>query len=60
MQECVRRKKALERARRAIDEWHARVVWGKFFDWMKREMAVRKRMRAVSTFIERKELNQAF
>jgi hypothetical protein len=60
MQEVVRRRKAIARAMRAIDEWHAREVWGKWFAWLKKEMAAGKRMRVVSTIIERKALNQAF
>jgi len=57
MQEVARRRKAIARARRATDEWQTREVWGRWFDLMKREMAVGKRMRAVSIMIERKELN---
>jgi hypothetical protein len=35
MQEIVRRRNALARARRAIDEWLAREVWGNWFNLMK-------------------------
>jgi hypothetical protein len=60
MQEGIRRRKVIAKASRAIDYWHAREVWGKWFAWLKKEMVAGKMMREVSTIIERKELNQAF
>ena len=60
MLEVVRGKKVLDRARRAIEEWHAREVKAKWLDWMKRQMVIGKGMRAVTAIIVKKELNRAF
>ena len=60
MLEVVRGCKVIGAARRAIGEWHAREVAGKWFECVKRQAAVGKRVRAVNSIIERKEMSRAF
>ena len=60
MEELMRRYKVIGAAKRAIGEWHAWELAGKWFERVKRLAAVGKMMRAVNSIIERKELSLAF
>lgn len=60
MQEVVTGCKVIGAARRAIGEWHAREVAGKWFEAVKRLAVVGKRARKVNSIIERKEMSRAF